>query len=671
MDQSKRTFFGLLGNNNPGTPERGADEPFLPKGAVVIGNYTIKDRVGMGGLSEVYKATNYSGRDLALKIMRPEHVAQTDYTKLLEKEAELRKVQHPAIVEYHLPQQAVFDGQSFIFILMDFVDGPTLAKLMKQQGPIPASILLTLAERLASGLVAVHERRIFHRDLSPDNIILRGSDPAEAVIIDFGIARDEDADVSIIGDSFAGKRRYSPPEQFQNIITERTDLYSLGMTLLAAARGNPQALDERGPDMWPNLDGLQPRLAEVIRQLTGPKPSDRLASAGHLIDLLHSPEIMALPAPEPASFMAPTDDEDATVIGSSSAALSEDPHSEPPFSTAPQQATVIRPDEKPGTKPFPVLPVMGGSVAAVAVAALGFVFFLSPNPSPELASTETAPENEVATDTAPDEAPDSAAPPPVEITQPIERPRTEPSAPVRDLFDDLRDAPSRCGEYSGQDFAPYKAQCFVGKVLTSYGQPTNRVRIYPYEIAEDFGIAPTVVDTITARMNDIGLFLDVADNTSSGYVTIFVVYSWGGVQVFLPRTKGLSGNAANFTNEGEMQRSFLSGSRTGAGTPSQILIDRALRPTNPDTVELGDEWGKKVTAIETSLAPAIRSVFPESLDQGSGPVVAYALLTDRPVFEDPPFYYGQTDLFATSLEDGLERAGNLEYAFHKFVVFPR
>ena len=654
MDQSKRTFFGLFGNSTPGSSERSADEPFLPKGAVVIGNYTIHDRVGMGGLSEVYKATNYSGRDLALKIMRPEHVAQTDYTKLLEKEAELRKVQHPAIVEYHLPQQAVFDGQPFIFILMDFVDGPTLAKLMKQQGPIPASILLTLAERLANGLAAVHERRIYHRDLSPDNIILRGSDPAEAVIIDFGIARDEDADVSIIGDSFAGKRRYSPPEQFQNIITQQTDLYSLGMTLLAAARGNPQALDERGPDMWPNLEGLQPRLAEVIRRLTGPKPSDRIESARHLIDLLHSPEIMALPAPEPASFLAPADDDDATVIGSS-AGLGNDQQSEPSLSNAAltsQPSTVIRPGENQAPKPFPAIPVLAGTVGVVAAAALGFVFFFSLDSSEDVTPVPV---------TQPDIA--QLEPQSVEAS-PANTTAARPSTRIPDLFDDLTDAPERCGDYVGEYLRRYKAQCFVGKVLTSYGSPTNQISVYPYETAELFAMTPTKLDIISPQIDDVSLFLDLNGDAPTGYVTVFTVYPWGGVQVLLPRTIPKTGVEPEGIEE--INRSYLSSTSMGIGTPTQTLLDRS---TN-ETLVLGDDWVRHKTRRETMME-GIGTVFSDTIDNPSGPVISYVLLTDQPIFSEPPKFYQRADLFASELERGLSPVNWLDYGFTKFLVEPR
>ena len=98
--------------------------------------------------------------------------------------------------------------------------------------------LLIVAHRVAEGLVATHARNIVHRDLSPDNIVLRGGDPAEAVIIDFGIAKDASAGArTIVGNDFAGKYEYAAPEQMHGRAEPRSDLYALGASLLAAFRG--------------------------------------------------------------------------------------------------------------------------------------------------------------------------------------------------------------------------------------------------------------------------------------------------------------------------------------------------------------------------------------------------------------------------------------------------
>ncbi|MEO1041082.1 MAG: serine/threonine-protein kinase [Pseudomonadota bacterium] len=275
------------------------DDPwFLDPGSVVIDNFEIEASIGRGGMSEVYRARNHAGKSVALKILRPECFAQADLQVLLHQEAELRKVNHPAIVEYLICQQAEHRGQSFIFIVMDYVDGPTLRSLSQTMGPVPADALLKLARRIGQGLVAVHERRIFHRDISPDNIVLRDSNPSEAVLIDFGIALNEASnDESVIGDRFAGKQRYAAPEQFEGRISGKSDLYSLGLTLLAAARGDPRAVDERDGEGRPNTEGLEPRLAYVIERLTGPRPQDRLPSAYGLTHLFDTEKYLRMPAP--------------------------------------------------------------------------------------------------------------------------------------------------------------------------------------------------------------------------------------------------------------------------------------------------------------------------------------------------------------------------------------
>ncbi len=269
----------------------------------MIDNFTIEASIGRGGMSEVYRAKNHAGKSVALKILRPECVTKADLNVLLHQEAELRKVNHPAVVEYLICQQAEHRGQNFIFIVMDYVDGPTLKSLSQEIGPVPADALLKLARRIGQGLVPVHERRIFHRDISPDNIVLRNNDPSEAVLIDFGIALNEGAGGgSVIGDRFAGKQRYAAPEQFEGRVSGKSDLYSLGLTLLAAARGDPRAVDARDENGRPNLEGLEPRLAYVIERLTGPRPQERLPSAYGLTHLFDTEKYLRMPAPPAADL---------------------------------------------------------------------------------------------------------------------------------------------------------------------------------------------------------------------------------------------------------------------------------------------------------------------------------------------------------------------------------
>ena len=163
--------------------------------------------------------------------------------------------------------------------------------------------LLIVAHRVAEGLVATHGRNIVHRDLSPDNIVLRGDDPAEAVIIDFGIAKDASAGArTIVGNDFAGKYEYAAPEQMHGRAEARSDLYALGASLLAVFRG-------RVPDMGGSpgevlrrkeqpLDtaGVPEPLKGLIDTLTQPDPARRPPSAAATVA-----EIEGLLRPKPAA----------------------------------------------------------------------------------------------------------------------------------------------------------------------------------------------------------------------------------------------------------------------------------------------------------------------------------------------------------------------------------
>ena len=151
--------------------------------------------------------------------------------------------------------------------------------------------------------MATHARNIVHRDLSPDNIVLRGDDPAEAVIIDFGIAKDASAGArTIVGNDFAGKYEYAAPEQMHGRAEPRSDLYALGASLLAIFRG-------RVPDMGGSpgevlrrkeqpLDtaGVPEPLKGLIDTLTQPDPARRPPSAAAAVA-----EIEGLLRPKPAA----------------------------------------------------------------------------------------------------------------------------------------------------------------------------------------------------------------------------------------------------------------------------------------------------------------------------------------------------------------------------------
>ena len=161
---------------------------------------------------------------------------------------------------------------------------------LERGGASPRDLLI-VAHRVAEGLVATHARNIVHRDLSPDNIILRGGDPAQAVIIDFGIAKDASAGArTIVGNDFAGKYEYAAPEQMHGRAEPRSDLYALGASLLATFRGRvPDVGGSPGEVIAAQGAAARHRRAcpsrceTLIDDLTQPDPARRPPSAAAVV----------------------------------------------------------------------------------------------------------------------------------------------------------------------------------------------------------------------------------------------------------------------------------------------------------------------------------------------------------------------------------------------------
>lgn len=259
-------------------------------GDLLNNTYRIEKVLGRGGTSEVYQARNeISGRLIAIKALKSEFAGDEAFLTLMRREEEIREIRHDAVVRYSENHRTP-DGH--IYLVMDYVEGPALDAVMKSGG-MSADDLMAVAKRVAHGLRAAHNRNIVHRDLSPDNIILRGGKPEEAVIIDFGIAKDTNPGAeTIVGNEFAGKYAYAAPEQLSGQTDRRTDIYSLGALLLATFRG-------KAPDVGKNpmevvqfktrpLDtsGVPEPFKSILDRMTAPDPAQRYQTADELIAAL-------------------------------------------------------------------------------------------------------------------------------------------------------------------------------------------------------------------------------------------------------------------------------------------------------------------------------------------------------------------------------------------------
>ncbi|MEM9145368.1 MAG: serine/threonine-protein kinase [Pseudomonadota bacterium] len=284
-----------------------SDADVFSTGTLVNNTYRIDKVLGRGGMGEVYLAAHdVTDQQVAIKVLRSEFTQDEMGVELMKREQAVRAVRHDAVIEYfELGRTAGGD----VYLVMDFVEGPALDAAFKA-GPLAPDQVLRLGRKIAEGLAACHERGVIHRDLSPDNILLRGGNSDHPVIIDFGIAKNTAAaaDQTVIGGQFAGKFTYAPPEQFGGQVENRSDLYSLGVTMLAAVRGKAPSFGANQIEVMKNkglpvdLSDVPEPLRGIIASLTDPTPDNRPSSAQDLVARIDR-AIAGVPEPSAAPEM--------------------------------------------------------------------------------------------------------------------------------------------------------------------------------------------------------------------------------------------------------------------------------------------------------------------------------------------------------------------------------
>ncbi len=259
-------------------------------GAVLRHTYRIDKLLARGGMGEVYRASHVKlGTEHAIKIILPELAKDSKVIDLFTREAAvLRNVRNEAVVGY---DGVVCDEDGHLYLIMEFVDGPALSSVLKD-GPLPVQDVLLLRDRLAMGLGAAHETGVIHRDMSPDNVILPGGRLENAKIIDFGIAKLADPEaMTVIGGDFAGKYSYASPEQlglYGGQVDARSDIYSAGLVLAAAAVGRPLDMGKTHMSVLearrtvPDLSDVPAALRDEIAWMLEPNPDERPQSMAAL-----------------------------------------------------------------------------------------------------------------------------------------------------------------------------------------------------------------------------------------------------------------------------------------------------------------------------------------------------------------------------------------------------
>jgi hypothetical protein len=261
-----------------------------------LDNYEVLEVVGRGGMGMVFRAVDTKlHRVVAIKALSPQlATGSASRVRFVREARAAAAVGHDNIVAIH----SVEEAGPVPYLVMQFIDGPTLQKKLDRTGELSLKEILRIGLQIAEGLAAAHRQGLVHRDVKPANILLENG--VERVkITDFGLARaGDDASLTQSG-VVAGTPMYMSPEQADGLPVDfRSDLFSLGSVLYAMCTGRPPfrapsavAVLKRVCEVTPRpireINPELPRwLEDLVARLHAKVPADRFASAREVSDLL-------------------------------------------------------------------------------------------------------------------------------------------------------------------------------------------------------------------------------------------------------------------------------------------------------------------------------------------------------------------------------------------------
>ncbi|MFZ9786127.1 MAG: Stk1 family PASTA domain-containing Ser/Thr kinase [Ilumatobacteraceae bacterium] len=309
---------------------------------IVNDRYEIGKRIGRGGMAEIFQARDILlDRPVAMKVLFPEFATDPAFVERFRREAQAAaNLNHPNIV-------AVYDWgkvNNTYYIAMEYVNGRTLADILKQSGTLTPMQVCDVMSEVASALISAHQNGVIHRDIKPGNILV--STTGQVKVADFGIARALGAGVEqglTQTGAVMGTATYFSPEQAQGASTDqRSDIYSLGVVMYEMLSGVPpftgenavaiayKQVHERAMPLDQRLTSAPPEVAAIVAKCMEKSPDDRYSSAEEVRDELRrfveGMPVLAVSAKkeaERATQVVPQTDVNATTVISTQDAATE------------------------------------------------------------------------------------------------------------------------------------------------------------------------------------------------------------------------------------------------------------------------------------------------------------------------------------------------------------
>lgn len=417
-----------------------------------LGNYVIKDRLGRGATAEVFRALQSTiDRDVAIKVMFPHLNDTPDFAIRFQREARaMGGLQHP-----NIGRVIDFDASGERpYMVMEHLDGGSLQELMNAtQGPLPVPQALQITRQITDALRYAHSMGMIHRDIKPANVMFTDDTHECAMVMDFGMARLVDENMTATG-AILGTPAFMAPEQMRGeVVGAQADLYSVGVMLYEMVTGQPlYQADSLHTLMMKHVDAPIPsaraaspqisaELDAFLQKAVAKQPADRFSDAAEMV---HEIDMLLGPAPVQVSSGSRN-----TVMQGGTAA----------------PAGAARPGAK-GSGRSPM--VLVAAIAAVALIAVGTAFLLTRGgDSPDQEVVDSAPAT--ADDAPSNEAEPSEAEPAAAAPNEAEPDQAEPNQ---------ADEPPAAAEEPDDQPQPAAAAADRGAQARAAFDPTNPPRLF-------------------------------------------------------------------------------------------------------------------------------------------------------------------------------------------------